>query len=176
MNATIAVSKPVVKNVNLSEGEQYKLKVWDCGGQERFANISKAFLKDAVGCIIIFSIDAPKSIDIAKSWIQQVAYMRDQEHKQIQVVLVANKCDLPDNKVEFKEWNEEGKKLASQSSTPGNEVSFFGTSAKTGKNIEEVFLKMATLVKSANDKKASASNEGVVPATDKEGGGCCIVS
>jgi hypothetical protein len=39
MNATIAISKPVVKRT--SKGP---LKLWDCGGQERFKNITLAYV------------------------------------------------------------------------------------------------------------------------------------
>ena len=47
------MTKPVVKTVKLENGNDFKIKLWDCGGQERFKNISKAFLKDAVGLSLI---------------------------------------------------------------------------------------------------------------------------
>ena len=39
-----SVTKPVVKHVVMKDSSNFKIKVWDCGGQERFQNISKAFL------------------------------------------------------------------------------------------------------------------------------------
>ena len=176
MNATIAVTKPVVKVVKLESGKDFKIKLWDCGGQERFANISKAFLKDAVGCIIVFSTDSIKSLKSAKTWIDSVSAMRG-EGKHIQIVLVANKCDLPNDQIEFTDWESEGKKLAQESSDPKyGEVPFFDTSAKTGKNVEAVFLNMATMIDSASKKSAPATSTSGDSPKPSEGGGCCIVS
>lgn len=176
MNATIAVTKPVVKTVKLENGKDFKIKLWDCGGQERFKNISKAFLKDAVGCIIVFSLDSTKSLKAAKSWIDSVNSMRA-EGKHIQIVLVANKADLPADQIEFTDWESEGKKLAQESSDPKyGEVPFFDTSAKTGKNVEAVFLNMATMIDSASKKSAPATSTSGDSPKPSEGGGCCIVS
>ena len=54
-------------------------------------------------------------------------------------LLVANKCDRPDRAVE----TERGKALAEE-----HGLAFFETSAKTGLNINEVFMHMAkTIIK-----------------------------
>ena len=177
MNATIAVTKPVVKVVKLENGKDFKIKLWDCGGQERFQNIAKAFVKDAVGCIVVFALDSTKSLKAAKGWIDSVNQMRA-EGKHIQIVLVANKCDLPNDQIEFTDWESQGKNLAAESSDEKyGRVPFFDTSAKTGKNIEEMFLSMATMIDSAREKKSTAATEttGDGPKPSK-GGGCCIVS
>ena len=169
------MTKPVVKTVKLENGNDFKIKLWDCGGQERFKNISKAFLKDAVGCIIVFSLDSTKSLKAAKAWIDSVNQMRA-EGKNIQICLVANKADLPPDQIEFTDWESNGKMLAAESSsTKHGEVPFFDTSAKTGKNIEEVFLKMATMIDNANKKSAPTTGTATEPKPS-EGGGCCIIA
>ena len=170
-----AVTKPVVKTVKLENGNDFKIKLWDCGGQERFKNISKAFLKDAVGCIIVFSLDSTKSLKAAKAWIDSVNQIRA-EGKNIQICLVANKADLPPDQIEFTDWESNGKMLAAESSSAKHgEVPFFDTSAKTGKNVEEVFLKMATMIDNANKKSAPTTGAQTEPKPS-EGGGCCIIA
>jgi len=173
INATIAVTKPQMKPVQMADGKEFKIKLWDCGGQERFKNISKAFLKDARGCIIIFSVDSTKSLESAKMWIESINHMRKEDGKEIQIILAANKVDLPPNMVEFKDWREEGKKLAEKSSSPQyGDVPFFETSAKTGLNVEKVFVKMAEMIIKANAPGPDAPS---TPPATKEGGGCCIL-
>ena len=176
MNATIAVTKPVVKVVKLENGKDFKIKLWDCGGQERFQNIAKAFVKDAVGCIVVFALDSTKSLKAAKGWIDSVNQMRA-EGKQIQIVLVANKSDLSADQIEFTDWQSEGKKLAEETSDEKyGRVPFFDTSAKTGKNVEEVFLSMATMIDAARQTSAPAAETPGDSPKPSEGGGCCIVS
>ena len=176
MNATIAVTKPVVKVVKLKNGKDFKIKLWDCGGQERFQNIAKAFVKDAVGCIVVFALDSTKSLKAAKGWIDSVNQMRA-EGKQIQIVLVANKSDLSADQIEFTDWQSEGKKLAEETSDEKyGRVPFFDTSAKTGKNVEEVFLSMATMIDAARQTSAPAAETSGDSPKPSEGGGCCIVS
>ena len=166
----------MVKIVKLESGADFKIKLWDCGGQERFTNISRAFLKDAVGCIIVFSLDSTKSLKSAKAWIDSVNQMRN-DGKQIQIVLVANKCDLAADAIEFTDWEAQGKKLAAEASSDQfGKVPFYPTSAKTGVNVEEVFVEMATMIDNAKKKSAPKA-----PTPDRgnpgnEGGGCCIVS
>lgn len=181
MQSTIAVTKPVVKHVKMDDDSNFKIKVWDCGGQERFQNISKAFLKDAVGCVIIFGIDNKESIEKAKTWIDSVNVLAsgknddgDQPPKPIQIILAANKVDLDNtDKIEVPDWKNVGEALAKDTGDAlGQEVPFFGTSAKNGLNIEELFKQMAVMIRKSKEKKDP------VPAAPTPSGGdsCCIVS
>ena len=172
MNATIAVTKPVVKEVKLDGGEVFKIKLWDCGGQERFTNISKAFLKDAVGCIIIFSLDSSESLKKAKIWIDSVNRMRQEDGKSVQIILAANKVDLPADQIEFSNWEEEGKKLAKDCCIDGADIPFCKTSAKQNVGIEEMFKMMAEMIKKANSKMVAPAP---APTPGGDGKGCCLV-
>ena len=49
------------------------LNLWDCGGQEQFESITVALLKDATGCIIVYRVDDPKSLQVAHKWDTSVS-------------------------------------------------------------------------------------------------------
>lgn len=92
--------------------------------------------------------------------------MKQEDGKEIEIIIAANKVDLPPSMVEFKDWEAQGRNLAKESSSP-----FFATSAKTGTNIEKVFQKMAELIIESSKKG------GDVPPPkpeDDSGGGCCV--
>ena len=147
------------------------------------------FFKDAVGCIIICSVDIKDSFDKAKTWIDSVSQLAKQneggDKKSIQIILAANKVDLAAESVEVPDWKvrkhflpppplcpatpllsaparagycltrvdspaaqERGQELAKDIAAElGQEVPFFGTSAKSGDNVEELFQKMAELIR-----------------------------
>jgi len=156
----------VVKTVKLASGADFKIKLWDCSGQERFRNISKFYLNKASGCIIVFSLDSAESLKCAELWIDSVSQIR-KEGKQIQIVLVANKCDLPADQIEITDWKSRGCALAAQLSDSQYTVPFIHADTKTGKNIEKPFVEMATALDNASVMKS--------PTPSSNGGGCWIL-
>eukprot|EP00940_MAST-03C_sp_MAST-3C-sp2_P000139 g139.t1 len=143
---TIGATKPTLKSFTFEDGETFDVNVWDCGGQERFEIISKAFLKKAEGCIIVYSADDENSFDCAKNWIQAVCEIKSEKESSmhhLQVVLVANKVDLEDTDgVTFDHWRQSGQDLAKEYG-----VAFFETSAKSNKGISVMFDHVARLMK-----------------------------
>jgi len=178
MNATIAVTKPVLKRVQLDDGE-FPLKVWDCGGQERFDNISKAFLKDAIGCILIFSVESPESLKKVRQWIESVIELRN-NGKDIQIAIACNKIDLPETHSNyFNSWKADGEGLARGCSTEEYPIKFFAISAKTDIGISEMFRGVARQARDRiiKRKKTSEAANNSPPAPDHEsGGGCCTIA
>jgi len=182
VQATIAVTKPVVKPCKLEDGSQMKLKVWDCGGQERFKTITEAFLKDAAGCIIVYSVDNPESFNSAKVWLNGILEAHKEKKDEpsykgrTHVVLAANKTDLPDSLTKIKDWKEKNQELADLASKAyPTATPVFGVSAKTNINIEALFTGMAELIKAAENEKGEEKPK-TAPVADQESGGCCIVS
>ena len=116
----------VIKPINFAN-KNIKLQIWDTAGEERFRTITKTFYKGANGIIIIYDVTDQYSFKNARFWMKQIEADPD---KSIKRVLVGNKCDKPEREVS----EEEGKKLADEFN-----VRFFETSAKTGKNVKEVF-------------------------------------
>jgi small GTP-binding protein len=117
------------KNIKI-EDKVYRIQIWDTAGQETFRSITRAYYKNSVCAFVVYDITNRNSFQNVKSWIEDC---RKQSPKTVFMVLIGNKVDLEDNRqVSY----EEGSVFAEK-----NGMLFFETSAKTGKNIEEIFLK-----------------------------------
>jgi small GTP-binding protein len=117
------------KNIKL-EDKVYRIQIWDTAGQETFRSITRAYYKNSVCAFVVYDITNRNSFQNVKSWIEDC---RKQSPKTVFMVLIGNKVDLEDSRqVSY----EEGSVFAEK-----NGMLFFETSAKTGKNIEEIFLK-----------------------------------
>ena len=138
-----------IKTVNMN-GKSVKLQIWDTAGQERFRTITSSYYRGAHGVMIVYDVTSEQSFLHVKQWLQEISrYAGDDVLK----ILVANKCDQTNRKeVEYNT----GKQLADDLS-----IKFVETSAKSGTNINEVFLNFADeLLKnksnSVDDKKMTA--------------------
>ena len=127
-----------IKIINL-ENKLIKLQIWDTAGQERFRTITKTYYKGAHGIILTYDVTDQDSFKNIRNWIKQIEANAQGNVKR---VLVGNKCDKPDRVV----TEEEGKKLADDYS-----MSFFETSAKTNKNVTEVFYHLTKEILKANE-------------------------
>jgi small GTP-binding protein len=117
------------KNIKI-EDKIYRIQIWDTAGQETFRSITRAYYKNSVCAFVVYDITNRNSFQNVKSWIEDC---RKQSPKTVFMVLIGNKVDLEDSRqVSY----EEGSVFAEK-----NGMLFFETSAKTGKNIEEIFLK-----------------------------------
>jgi len=108
----------------------YRIQIWDTAGQENYRSITRAYYKNSACALVVYDISNRNSFESVSSWVEDC---KSQSPKTIYMVLVGNKSDLEDKRaVTF----EEGQELAEK-----NSMLFFETSAKTGKNVEEIFSK-----------------------------------
>ena len=106
----------------------YLIQIWDTAGQENFRSITRAYYKNSVCALIVYDITNRSSFENIISWIEDC---KGQSPKSIFIILVGNKNDLENERqVSY----EEGLEFAKN-----NNIVFFETSAKTGKNISELF-------------------------------------
>ena len=104
-----------------------KLQIWDTSGEERFRTITKTYYKGMHGIILMYDVTDQNSFKNVRNWIKQIEANAEILVKK---VLVGHKCDEPGRVI----TEEEGKKLAEEYN-----MVFFESSARTGKNVSEVF-------------------------------------
>ena len=120
------------KKIKLKDGRDVRLRIFDTAGQERYKSVSASFIKKADGVILIYDIGDLESFEAVENWIKSI---REIGKEKLPIILVGNKCDLPDDKrmISLKE----GQDKADEFNIP-----FYETSCKEGINIKEVFEKL----------------------------------
>ncbi|CAD6648217.1 BAG_1a_G0049170.mRNA.1.CDS.1 [Saccharomyces cerevisiae] len=129
-----------------------KFEIWDTAGQERFASLAPMYYRNAQAALVVYDVTKPQSFIKARHWVKE---LHEQASKDIIIALVGNKIDMLQEGGERKVASEEGEKLAEEKG-----LLFFETSAKTGENVNDVFLGIGEKIplKTAEEQN-SASNE-----------------
>ena len=125
------------------EDKEVKLQIWDTSGQERFRSITKNFYKNADGIIFVFDVTNLKTFQNIKDWLNDSEAAQNDFKK----ILVGNKIDLEKERLidKVKMENFGAKK----------NMKCFETSAKDGKNVDEIFNVMAELILSNKTDRPS---------------------
>ncbi|CAG5118391.1 unnamed protein product [Candidula unifasciata] len=119
------------KVVNVG-GKAVKLQIWDTAGQERFRSVTRSYYRGAAGALLVYDITSRETYNALTNWLTDA---RTLASPNIVIVLVGNKKDLEaEREVTFLEAS----RFAQE-----NELMFLETSALTGENVEETFLKCA---------------------------------
>lgn len=126
--STIAISNDF-KEV-IIDNNPVHLLIWDTAGQERFKSIVSQLYRDADAFILVYDVNTPRSFSVVNNLIAELGPTLDPRF----TVLVGNKIDCI-GKDELKDEEEILKSLAKRS----NDFKYFFTSAKTGKNVNEIF-------------------------------------
>ena len=113
------------------DDEEYKFKIYDTAGQERYRSISKSTIKISNGFILVFSVVDKKSFQQIDYWLDSLKEEVD-IHKKI-IYLVGNKIDLDNREIS----NEDGVNYSKL-----RNINYFETSAKTGFGVNQVFNKI----------------------------------
>ncbi|OHT01231.1 small GTP-binding protein [Tritrichomonas foetus] len=109
------------------------LHVWDTAGQERYRSLVPKYSQGAAAIIIVYDVTDQESFLSAQEWYEEA---RMNHPGKVIWFLVANKCDLK------AEVDAESAKEFAQN----HEMYYIETSAKTGQNIQELFVQIANLV------------------------------
>ena len=117
-----------------------KVKIWDSPGSERFRNINSMNVKNTQGLLLTYDITRRESFEHLNQWISQIKDVQDISI--FPIVIVGCKFDLEDKR---EVSTEEGKKFAEKYN-----LTFFETSALTGKGVKEAF---STLIQKAYEIK-----------------------
>ena len=110
-----------------------KLQIWDTCGQEVYRSLISSFFRSASLAIIVYSIDTEDSFNNIEKWLNDI---KTQSNPDIKIFLIGNKADLEDKRRLTKE---QGEQLCKD-----HKLTFFmETSAKTGFNVQNVFIQVA---------------------------------
>ena len=116
------------KNLNI-KNKIFRLQIWDSAGQETYRSLTRAYYKNCVCAILVYDISNRESFENISQWVNHCI---ENSPKKVFMILVGNKCDLIESRqIPF----EKGKEMAEK-----NNMMFFETSAKTGENVEKIFV------------------------------------
>ena len=117
-----------------------RLDIWDTAGQERFRGLAKNYFRGANAFILVYDITNQNSFNKLRGWINDAKEKIQREYK---MIVVGNKKDCKKERViDYDTLVEFGKK---------NNVLFLEVSAKTGEDIDKIFINLVEeLVKSKN--------------------------
>ena len=113
-----------------------KLKVFDTCGQELYRSLATQFYRNSSLAIIVYSVTNEESFDNVEMWLREI---RAYNSPDIKVFLIGNKIDLVD---ERKVSTEDGESYAKTNKAN----KFLESSAKTGINVQEIFVEAAKLL------------------------------
>ena len=125
---------------------ELKFQIWDLAGQLRFSEVRASFYNGSVGAILVFDVTRPDSFENTPKWLME---MRKNMNKSIPVVILGNKVDLRSevpNAVEPKHGRGLAKAVGEYYSDNKFEIPYYETSAKTGENVDNAFLKLASMI------------------------------
>jgi len=113
-----------------------KLQIWDTCGQEAYRSLINSFYRNSSLAILVYSIDNYNSFYRLETWLNDI---KTQSSPDIKIILIGNKADLEDKREVSKEL---GEKFCND-----HKLSLFmETSAKTGFNAQNLFMKAGTIL------------------------------
>ena len=121
------VSEVCETELNINEKSLGTLWLYDTAGSFDFPVMNRLTISKSDACIVVYSIDCIKSLQIAEQKLQEI---QDLKGKGFPCVLVGNKTDIHERQVTF----DTGLRSAVKYS-----ASFIETSAKDNINISDIF-------------------------------------
>lgn len=129
--------------------DRVTLRIWDVGGQERFAPLRSRYYKNAAGVLIVFDLMKRSTFENIPVWLNEV--LENNQWRLVPILLVGNKNDLLANSspeitkeeiIEYvhtlRAWGRE--------MNPDFKIDYLETSAKSGKNVIRAFDKLISMI------------------------------
>jgi len=138
-----------IKTVELG-GKRVKLQIWDTAGQERFRTITTAYYRGAMGILLVYDVSDEKSFENVRGWMRNIEMHASSN---VNKILIGNKCDVSEEKRVISVAR--GQALADEFGIP-----FAETSAKSGVNVTEAFMKIAGDIRSRMMRSKSTLQAG----------------
>ncbi|TFG04257.1 MAG: GTP-binding protein [Promethearchaeota archaeon] len=106
------------------------LNIWDIAGHIKFQHIRKVFYEGAHAFLLLYDITNETTFEGTSYWRGDIMQIIGDQYG----ILIGNKCDLSKERMVSEETGEERAKQYG--------LDFYETSAKTGENIEDVFVQI----------------------------------
>lgn len=116
-------------------GSVVKLQIWDTAGQDRFRSVTRSYYRGAAGALLVYDTTSRDSFNALANWLNDA---RTLASPNIVILLVGNKKDMEECR--------EVTMLEASNFAQENDLIFLETSAKTGDNVEEAFLKCSKTI------------------------------
>ena len=140
--------------IHESNGNLYRIQLWDIGGQDKYPAMAKIFSKDSHGCVIISDSTNLKTLEDTLNWQKLVSdETRFLDGGKLPFILVQNKVDLIENREEFEKIENETKNICQFN----NFEKYFMTSVKQNVNVEEA---MAFLIEKIVERLEKYAEDG----------------
>ena len=115
----------------IHQDQTIKLQIWDTAGMEKYKQITTSYYRGAQAAIIVFDLTNKNSFISIKKWIEDYSQFCNPIFQRT-IFLVGNKSDLIERREVTIDEIESYRKI--------NNIFYFETSAKTGDNVEELFI------------------------------------
>ncbi len=117
------------------DDQTMKLQIWDTAGMEKYKQITTSYYRGAQAAIVCFDLTNKSSFLSLQKWVDDYSkFYNPIFHKNI--FIVGNKSDL------LEERDVSREEIESWIRT--NNYNYFETSARTGENVENLFLELAS--------------------------------
>jgi len=113
---------------------QIKFEMWDTAGQERYRALAPMYYRNADAAVLVYDITDSESFSSLQSWYQEL----QKNVPNCIIILAGNKLDLGEDRKVARETAQE---FANE-----KECSLLEVSSKTGENVEEMFVKLGSLL------------------------------
>lgn len=114
-----------------------KLSLWDTAGQETYKSVTRSYFRGASGALLVFDLSRRQTFEHVTDWLNDLRQIAEPD---IVVVLVGNKADLAthdDSKRQVTRAEAEAWARAN------GILEYVETSAKSGENVENAFMRVA---------------------------------
>lgn len=125
-----------MKDFALATYKNYILQIWDLAGQDEFQSMVTSFYRGAQGIILVFDITNEESRLNLANWIDRFQIVED---RLVPIVILGNKIDLHEANNNSIQIDEAIRYIQGLSEKYQVEISYYETSALTGKNINTAF-------------------------------------
>jgi small GTP-binding protein len=131
----VKISRKTVELQNVKQQEKLDLQmlIWDIEGSTKFKAIAPTYLQGSSGAVIVADVTRQESIDHITDHVNMFLSINPKGF----IIIALNKSDLVDQ--------EKVEKLAIMAANPEQErvLAIYPTSAKTGKDVDQMFEKLA---------------------------------